>query len=206
MNAPHDLGAADGGSPSPTAEVHEDELATEPEELGQGSGVVQVERSASMKLPDQPPTELDGEAPESQQTAATPGIPVPAAPSGADAPRRTLKLVLTLKPGDGPSAIQVIMAIGAEGCDPLLWSGEVEDLQAALDPVPGLLAEAEARWQSQPRYPRVPPRTGAGAASSRSKEPSQPLHDGQRVDLGIQQPAGQPITPKPSSSQLSLFD
>ncbi|GEM_PF-6467804 len=142
MNSPHDPAATSDRSDNPVAEAGP---ATDPERVGPDSRPVGIDDSASGELPDQPPTDLDGEASESSKTVATPGIPVPAAPPGADAPRRVLKLVLTLKPGDGPGAMRVVMALGAEGCDPLLRSEEVENLQAALDLVPGVLAEAEAR-------------------------------------------------------------
>lgn len=80
--------------------------------------------------------------------ATTPGPTVPS-------PRRSLKLVVTLRP-DGNAGFVVVLALGAEGCDPLLRVAPVDDFLAALEDVPALLAEAEARWQVTPRYPTVP--------------------------------------------------
>ena len=147
----------------------------------------------------------EGQDPSQAETSAGPPGELSDGMASGLARGPAVKLVLTLKPGDGPAAMQVVMAIGADGCDPLLRSAEVEDLQAALDLVPGLLAEAEARWQSQPRYPHVHPRAGARSASSRAKEVSQPPRDEQIATSGSQQPAQQSLPPKPSSSQLSLF-
>ncbi len=206
MNAPHNLDAESGCSTPPAARVSaEAEPGAVPEQVESGSGLVRLDGSASEELPDQPPTDIDGEMPESLEMIATPEIPVAAGAPGAGAPRRTLKLVLTFKPGDGASAMQVVMAIGADGCDPLLRSGEVEDLPAALDLVPGLVAEAEARWQSQPRYPHVTPRASARSASSRPKEALQPPRERQVADPGGEQPVHEPTPSNPSVSQLSLF-
>jgi len=77
--------------------------------------------------------------------------PGPAVPS----PRRALKLVVTLRP-NGNAGYVAVLALGAEGCDPLLRVAPVDDFLAALEDVPALLAEAEARWQVTPRYPTVP--------------------------------------------------
>ena len=205
MSAPHNLDVESGCSSPPAAEVSaEAELGAEPEPVESGSGDVRLEESVSEELPDQPPTDLDGEEQGSQEMAPTPLVAASAGASHADAQRRSLKLVLTLKPG-AVSGAHVVMAIGADGCDPLLQSGDVEDLQGALDLVPRLVAEAEARWQSQPRYPRVTPRASAKSASSRPKEALQPPSEKRAADPGGEQPASQPTPSNPSSSQLSLF-
>ncbi len=206
MTSPHDLDSESGCSPlSETPIPAEAELAAEPEQVASDSGVEAFDESLPGEPPDQPPTALDGEMPESQETVPAPGDAMCSGASCADAPRRALKLVLTLKPGDGPRTVHVVMAIGAEGCDPLLRSEKVEDLQAALDLVPGLLAEAEARWQSQPRYPRVSPRAGAKLASNLPKDASQPPRERLMPSSESQQPNHQPVPSSPSSSQLTLF-
>ena len=207
MNSTDNLAAK--GDCSPPTEVEGSDVAdtaAESAPVAFSSQVDALDESAPGEPPEQRPTGQDSEALKPEETVPTQAIPATSTALGGDASRRTLKLVLTLKPGDGPGAIQVIMAIGAEGCDPLLRSDEVEDLQAALDLVPGLLVEAEARWQSQPRYPHVPPRAGGRSASGRAKEVSQSPRDEQIATSGSQQPAQQPMIPKPSSSQLSLFD
>ncbi len=172
----------------------------EPEPKTENLGVL-----ASVPSPEVPTPIHEGQDPSEEEASAGPPGELSGGMASSLARGRTLKLVLTLKPGDAPAAMQVVMAIGADGCDPLLRSAEVEDLQAALDLVPGLLAEAEARWQSQPRYPHAPPRAGGRSASSRAKEVSQPPRDEQTATSGSQQPAQQPLPPKPPSSQLSLF-
>jgi hypothetical protein len=39
-----------------------------------------------------------------------------------------------------------VLTLGADGCDPLLRAVDAADLPAALEEVPALLADAEARW------------------------------------------------------------
>jgi len=90
---------------------------------------------------------LNERTPEPAETTA-PEVVVPS-------PRRALKLVVTLRL-DTNDGVVAVLGLGAEGCDPLLRVAPVEDLLAALEDVPALLAEAEARWQVTPRYPTVP--------------------------------------------------
>ena len=59
---------------------------------------------------------------------------------------------------DAEPLYDATLAVGADGCDPQFRSVVATALAGALDEVPALVAEAEARWQAQPRYPRpVPP-------------------------------------------------
>lgn len=91
---------------------------------------------------------------------------VPKAEAVSDATgdrRRGLKLVVTLEP-TGDAGYRAVLALGADGCDPSFRTAAVDGLPAALDEVPALLADAEARWQEQPRYPTLP----ASSRSSRS--------------------------------------
>lgn len=82
----------------------------------------------------------------------------PSAETGSAVPtttvrsRRALKVVLRLQPSAEPG-YQVLLAVGADGCDPLYRSLDADDLPAALDAVPVLVADAEERWQRAPRYP-----------------------------------------------------
>jgi hypothetical protein len=78
------------------------------------------------------------------------------APASCEGPRRALKLVVSLRPGGG-TGYRALLALGADGCDPVLRAVEVADLQTALNEVPGLAAEAEARWREGPRNPTVRP-------------------------------------------------
>jgi len=125
----------------------------------------------------------------------------------AAASRRALKLVLHLQP-IGAAGYRALLALGTDGCDPLLRFTEVADLAAALDEVPGLVAEAEARWQAQPRYP-ASTKAGPATAPSRAKvAPPAP------VASEANEPAGDASRPKPTAEpspesapagQLSLF-
>jgi hypothetical protein len=86
-------------------------------------------------------------------------------------PRRALKLVVSLRPDDG-TGYRVLLALGADGCDPVLRAVGAADLQAALDEVPGLSAEAEARWRAAPRNPMAGPAAKARPiAASRVRAP-----------------------------------
>ncbi len=151
---------------------------------------------------DRLPNPDGAETPETTRDAAE--APAPSAEAGAadaaqsDAPpaRRGLKLVVTLRPDDG-AAYRAVLALGADGCDPLLRAADVDDLQAALDEVPGLLAEAQARWAEQPRNPAVRPARTARAAASRAPAASdQPT--------ATKPPAATPAQPT-GPGQLTLF-
>jgi hypothetical protein len=104
--------------------------------------------------PAQPATSLDPTAPDT---------PTPDAASA----RRGMKLVVTLRQDDG-GAYRAVLALGADGCDPLLRAADVDDLPAALDEVPALLAEAQARWAEQPRNPAARPARPSRAAANRA--------------------------------------
>ncbi|MGD9894805.1 MAG: hypothetical protein AB7U18_26275 [Dehalococcoidia bacterium] len=106
----------------------------------------------------QPVAEADDAAPPTPALSDPPTTEGAAqsAPPAATPPRRALKLVVTLRPDDR-AGYRAILALGVEGCDPVLRSGEAADLPAALDQVPALLTEADARWQVQPRNRSAPP-------------------------------------------------
>jgi hypothetical protein len=120
-------------------------------------------------------------------------------PGGAAPTHRTLKLVLTLTP-TGSGGHQALLAVGADGCDPLLRSIEIEHTAEALAEMVSLIEVAEAHWQVQPRNPAVSKKTGA----TTSKKQPPPLH---------QREAERP-TPETEESdaelahagQLQLFD
>ena len=113
--------------------------------------------------------------PDTRRTAPEVAESGPAAAS--EAPRRALKLVLSLQPATGSEApgYRALLAVGAEGCDPLFRSVEVAGLPAALAEVPALVADAEARWQTQPHYPATtPPAAKAAAPRSRAGKSGRP--------------------------------
>ena len=136
-----------------------------------------------------------------EATDEPPGTGVAAAGPAAPAPRRSLKLVVTLRPVGG-AGYRALLALGADGCDPLLRSAEAGDLQGALDEVPALVAEAEDRWQTHPRNPmarpapRVRPARPSGPPASLPPAPLEPEAAGPTPDT-----TGEPAGP----GQLSLF-
>ena len=128
----------------------------------------------------------------------------PAPEAASEPPRRALKFVVTLWPG-AAAGYDAVLALGADGCDPLLRAAHVADLAAALEEIPGLLAEAEARWQVQPRYPTGP------AGRTRPAAPSRPATS-QSVALPSEQASAEPASAPPArlapadrTGQLSLF-
>lgn len=121
------------------------------------------------------------------------------------APRRPLKIVLTLQP-TADNDYHTVIAVGSPACDPLFRTVEVADLAAVLAAVPSFLEEAEARWSTSPRHPALspPPRRKPTASSS----PSTTSPDSS-VDATPDSLDPEPATPKapakPSSLQLPLF-
>lgn len=119
-------------------------------------------------------------------------------------PRRTLKLVVTLQPSDA-HGYHAVLAVGADGCDPLLRCVEGESLDAVLDAAPDLVAEAEACWRVQPRYPPI-----KTPAPSTTVKPSR-VQTEERALTTEETPTAPPegeATPGPSAApagQLSLF-
>ena len=158
------------------------------------------------------------QSPSEQPTSSEASESAPAPTSAL--PRRALKLVLSLQPEDGPSArgYRALLAIGAEGCDPLFRSVEVDGLTAALGEVPALVAEAAARWQTEPRYPATGRRQPKAAdRQSGSGEAANPPAPGGATGRDAAAEPGaaagaQPVrldakpAPKPApADQLSLF-
>ena len=155
-----------------------------------------------MDTPDLTPTEPT--ATQATDEAAT----VPSAAS-----QHVLKLVVTLQPGEG-QAYRAILALGADGCDPLLRCLEAETLPTILATVPALLAEAEARWAVQPRYPTTTPaKAKPRATPSPVTAPTTTEPGDATVVAAAPPPAGPsaadaPPPPPPASApagQLSLF-
>jgi len=113
-----------------------------------------------------PAPSSDGDVPT--QTDAADGSP--AQPPVAEAGPRPLKLVVTVS-RDGDGGHRAVLALGSDGCDPLLRVIEAGELEDALQVVPELLAEAEARWQLQPRYPAATPTPSVANRSARMPSP-----------------------------------
>ena len=105
----------------------------------------------------------DGDVPTHTDAADDSAAPSPNA-------QRPLKLVVTVS-RDGDSGHRAVLALGSDGCDPLLRVIEAGELEDALQVVPELLAEAEARWELQPRYPTAAPTTPVANRSARTPSP-----------------------------------
>jgi hypothetical protein len=83
--------------------------------------------------------------------------------------RRALKLVVTLRPADG-RGYRALLALGADGCDPMFRAVEAADFAAALAEALPLLAEAEGRWRTRPRNATVAPRRTVDDARARASD------------------------------------
>ena len=168
-----------------------------PADVEEGEHVATVATGQPVDMQSDPEPATPPEAPVRTAT------PQEAVVAPAEVPRRTLKLVLTLEPSVGPG-YHALLALGAEGCDPLFRSLDAESLPTVLDEVPSLMAEAEAHWQSQPRYPNATPpakpTTAPKRAGSAAKPPPPPSETGRpeaHRQEGSAQPAG-PAGPRPA--------
>ena len=167
----------------------------------------ETDDGVSAPLP--PPTAtVDEEAPTREAAERT---------AGGVPPRRALKLVVSLRPGNAMGC-RALIAVGSDGCDPLLRATDVADLAGALEEVPGLLAEAEGRWELQPRYPAAAPAkprpTGGSRAPSppqrppRREPPATPAEPRQAPAVSPHRAPASSQSPAPPSSptdQLTLF-
>jgi hypothetical protein len=143
------------------------------------------------------------DSPHNTEIAAA-ATSVTAADVAPDRPRRALKLVMSLQPRDGEN-YWALLALGAEGCDPVFHSVDVDALTEVLALIPPLVAEAEARWQTQPRYPSARP-------SKSSKFAPTPTHPSAAASPDTSTPKSAESAPteprsgtKPTTGQLSLF-
>ena len=122
-------------------------------------------------------------------------------------PHRALKLVVTLQPSDA-GGYRAVLAVGADGCDPLLRCVEGESLASILAAVPTLVAEAEARWQVQPRYPAIKP-TAAPTTTTPARVQTEEVPIKPDEVAAAAAPSGEAAAaPRPASApagQLSLF-
>ncbi len=132
----------------------------------------------------------DGESPPQA------GAPSESRPSDPP-PRRALKLVITVSAGDAEGQ-RAVLALGSEGCDPVLRVIEPGGMQAALQAAPAFLAEAEARWQRHPQYPAA---NRAALSTDRPTKAPAP-----RTTASMSTPPGPSTAPSsPGPGQLTLF-
>jgi hypothetical protein len=118
-------------------------------------------------------------------------------------PLRALKLVMSLQPRDGQS-YRALVALGADGCDPLFRSIDADALTEALALIPPLIAEAEARWQTQPRYPSARPSKTPKSAPASGHPTAAPSPDTSTPRSADTAPAESTSGTKPTG-QLPLF-
>jgi hypothetical protein len=158
------------------------------------SGLQHVPPAGDPALPNQAEPTLPSEDAGSQVEEVEPSKDEVEA---AKPQRRSLKLVLSLTPRDS-GGYGTLMAVGGDDCDPLLRSVIVEDVAAALAELASLVAEAQARWQIQPRNPAVPKKSGG--ASGRRPSTLQLPSDQSQVP-GRESPDPEPVP----AGQLTLF-
>jgi hypothetical protein len=134
----------------------------------------------------------DGPAPAPPSTVEEPATAAGVPRTDNTTPRRGLKLVVTLRPTQEPG-YRALLALGADGCDPVLHLAMVDGLPAALDRVPALLDVAEARWRVRPRNPTVGRPDGRRGDTDRSR-PSGARDPAQRAEPSGQQESSLPAT------------
>lgn len=114
------------------------------------------------------PATADSDTQRTDAERAEPVERVEQAATQPTAPRHHLKVVLTLDPhqptdaaraggaNDTPdeASYRALVSVGSDGCDPLIRSLDAP-LPTILDEVPGLVADAETRWTTDPRFPRA---------------------------------------------------
>lgn len=118
--------------------------------------------------------------------------PLPPAALPAEQPRPTLKVVLTLQPRED-NHYRALIALGADGCDPVLHTLNGQDLPAILAAIPDLVTQAEDHWAVHPRYPTVPTPPKATA------KPTTSANSAQQEQAPAPADDGQPSHPAPTS-------
>ena len=162
-----------------------------------------------------PPT--SGDSVHGTEILPTDSTPTPTTASAAEEPCRALKLVVTLTPAEH-GQYRAWLALGSEGCDPILRTATVTTLPDALELVPTLLEDAEAHWRLQPRNRAVspmPPRRPAADHRPRAEAPP-PRVDGPTAEARPPEHAGRDVASpsateaaealkRPGAGQLTLF-
>ena len=149
---------------------------------------------------EQPQVDTPAEVSARPVVADTTDVPVevdhePVETAGADVPR-PLKIVLSLQPHE--DRYQALVAVARDGCDPYFRALDLASLALVLDQVPSVVAEAEAHWQTQPLYPRVPtPARPATTPSSRGSTAGSSSSPRARASAG---PTAASTTSGPSSA------
>lgn len=123
--------------------------------------------------------------------------PAMGAVHAAEPQGRSIKLVLSLAPSDA-GGYRALLSVGGDDCDPLFRSVTVGSIPAALTELASLVAEAQARWQIQPRNTAVPKKSGG--TSVRLPGTNHPRSD-QPQALDRESPDSEPVP----AGQLTLF-
>ncbi|MFN8632921.1 MAG: hypothetical protein U0893_03635 [Chloroflexota bacterium] len=162
------------------------------------------------------PPAASGDALPGAETPSTESTPAPTVADVTEAARRTLKLVVTLALSDH-GQYRASLAVGSDGCDPILRTAMVTGLPDALELVPALLDEAEARWQIRPRNPAtstVSPRRSAAnrrppaTTPPRSSVPLDQEPPSERAESDVAPSAATEAVEaprRPGAGQLTLF-
>ena len=165
----------------------------------------------------------EADAPAAAATQAHPAADGPpsaaqqdAAPAAAPAPRRSLKVVVNLQPlpasapppdeaaATDTAEYRAVVGVGAEGCDPVFRSLRVDGLAGALDEVPALAAEAEEKWQAQPRNPRLNPApTTKEAKAAKTGAVPQGKAEDKAPRTAPPRPSGGPQSTSPNGASAS---
>lgn len=95
----------------------------------------------------EPEPEVESEEGETEDNSA-PETEQPEKTAETQKPRDELKVVVIMK------ADSVMIGAQSPSCDPV-YKTLKGDLAAALAEIPGLVAEAKAKWDANPRYPKA---------------------------------------------------
>jgi len=163
------------------------------------------------------PPAASGDVLPGAETPPSESTPTPEVADATEAPRRTLKLVVTLALSDH-GQYRASLALGSDDCDPILRTATVMGLPDALEQVPALLDEAEARWQLQPRNRSVSPAPSRRSAASRRPAAATLLPDADQPVTEVRPPGRgeRDVAPsaateaveapkRPGAGQLTLF-
>ena len=170
-------------------------LTDSPDPMPTMSEVRAAENGADEQIP---PAPRPGDGPAEASSPASAPI---------ERPRRSIKVILRLQPSDGPG-YRVLLAVGADGCDPLYRTLDVDDLQSALAAIPEFVTNAEERWQHAPRYSTstMPSRSKRRATASGEPEaPVPPPAPPVTVDNGPASPTPRTTAKPVPADQLPLF-
>jgi hypothetical protein len=113
---------------------------------------------------------------------------------------RAYTFVVTVQPQHG-LGYRAILSLGTEGCDPVIRSVAVQGWPDLFAIMQTLLAEAEAQWRSDPRYPSV---VGKVKAAPTPPTPTAPTAEVE-AEGAVHSDVAPPPAEKAPAGQLALF-